>query len=89
MLSIKALPNNKYEVKINSKTTTSHFVTLSDIDYKDLTNKKVTKEELLKFSFKFLLEREPNTSILSSFELRVISKYFPEYENSVKNWCNY
>ena len=89
MLSIKALPNNKYEVKINSKTATSHFVTLSDKDYKDLTNKKVTKEELLKFSFKFLLEREPNTSILSSFELRVISRYFPEYENSVKNWCNY
>ena len=40
MLSIKALPNNKYEVKINSKTATSHFVTLSDKDYKDLTNKK-------------------------------------------------
>ena len=48
---------------------------------------KVTKEELLKFSFNFLLERESNTSILSSFELRLISKYFPEYENSVKNWC--
>ncbi len=89
MLSIKALPNNKYEVKINSKTENSHFVNLSYKDYKDLTNKKVTKEELLKFSFKFLLEREPNTSILSSFKLRVISRYFPEYENSVKNWCNF
>ena len=88
MLSIKTQSNNRYEVIINLKTKTSHVVTLSDKDYLNLTNKKVTKKELLKFSFKFLLEREPNTSILSSFELTVIAKYFPEYEKSVKNWCN-
>ena len=87
MLSIKTQSNNRYEVIVNSKIKTTHVVTISDKDYLDLTNKKVTKEELLKFSFNFLLERESNTSILSSFELRLISKYFPEYENSVKNWC--
>ena len=87
MLSIKTQSNDRYEVIVNSKSKTTHVVTISDKDYLDLTNKKVTKEELLKFSFNFLLERESNTSILSSFELRLISKYFPEYENSVKNWC--
>jgi len=87
MLSIKTQSNDRYEVIVNSKCKTTHVVSISDKDYLDLTNKKVTKEELLKFSFKFLLERESNTSILSSFELRLISKYFPEYENSVKNWC--
>ena len=87
MLSIKTQSNDIYEVIVNSKSKTTHVVTISDKDYLDLTNKIVTKEELLKFSFKFLLERESNTSILSSFELRLISKYFPEYENSVKNWC--
>ena len=87
MLSIKTQSNDTYEVIVNSISKTTHIVTISDKDYLDLTNKKVTKEELLKFSFKFLLERESNTSILSSFELRLISKYFPEYENSVKNWC--
>ena len=89
MLSIKTQSNDRYEVKVNSKIKTTHVVTISDKDYLDLTNKKVTKEELLKFSFNFLLERESNTSILSSFELRLISKYFPEYENSVKNWCKF
>ena len=87
MLSIKTQSKERYEVVVNSKSKTTHVVTISDKDYLDLTNKKVTKEELLKFSFNFLLERESNTSILSSFELRLISKYFPEYENSVKNWC--
>ena len=87
MLSIKTKSKERYEVVVNSESKTTHVVTISDKDYLDLTNKKVTKEELLKFSFNFLLERESNTSILSSFELRLISKYFPEYENSVKNWC--
>ena len=54
--------------------------------HKKLTNGKVAKKELLDFSFKFLLDKEPNTSILSSFELTIISQYFPEYENAVNDW---
>jgi hypoxanthine-guanine phosphoribosyltransferase len=82
------LSNNKYEVTVQSNTITTHIVSLSDEVHKNLTNNKVTKEELLDFSFKFLLDREPNTSIMSSFELTVISRYFSEYENSVEKWCS-
>jgi len=32
----------------------------------------------------FLLERESKESILSTFDLRVIEKYFPEYEQEIK-----
>jgi len=35
-------------------------------------------------SFKFLLQRESNTSILRSFELSDISRYFPEYEKTIQ-----
>jgi hypothetical protein len=87
-ISIKTISNNEYEVTVNSKTKTTHIVTLSDEVHTNLTNDKVTKEELLYFSFKFLLDREPNTSILSSFELMVISRYFSEYEKSVEKWCS-
>ena len=75
-ISIKTLSNNEYEIIVNSNNSTTHIVTLSDEVHKNLTKDKVTKEELLDFSFKFLLDREPNTSILSSFELAVISRYF-------------
>ena len=34
--------------------------------------------------FRFLLEREPNTSILTAFDLPVIERYFPEYEQEMK-----
>ena len=82
------LSNSEYEVTVQSNTITTHLVTLSDEVYTNLTNNKVTKEELLDFSFKFLLGRESNTSILSSFELTVISRYFSDYEKSVKKWCS-
>ena len=72
------LSNSEYQVTVKSNTITTHLVTLSDEVYINLTNNKVTKEKLLDFSFKFLLDREHNTSILSSFELMVISRYFSE-----------
>ena len=87
-ISIKISSNNEYEVTVQSNTITTHLVTLSDEVHKNLTNEKVNKEELLDFSFKFLLDREPNTSIMSSFELTVISRYFSDYEKSVKKWCS-
>ena len=87
-ISIQMLSNNEYEVTVKSNTVTTHTVSLSDEVQKNLTNSKVTKEELLDFSFKFLLDREPNTSIMSSFELTVISRYFSDYEKSVKKWCS-
>ena len=39
--------------------------------------------ELVRRSFVFLLEREPRASILASFDLAVISRYFPEYPGEI------
>jgi len=83
-VSIKTLSKNEYETIVNSNNSTTQIVTLSDQVHKNLTKDRVTKEELLDFSFKFLLNREPKNSIISSFELTVISRYFSEYEKSVR-----
>ncbi|MEX2144844.1 MAG: hypothetical protein WD712_00480 [Candidatus Spechtbacterales bacterium] len=45
-------------------------------------------EELVRKSFDFLLEREPNTSILREFDLSDIETYFPEYPEKIKNINN-
>jgi hypothetical protein len=42
-----------------------------------------TADELVRASFEFLLEREPRESILRTFELSVIGRYFPEYEREI------
>lgn len=42
-------------------------------------------ESLVARSFEFLLEREPPNAILSTFDLSVIQRYFPEYDSKFRN----
>ena len=88
-ISIKKLSDDVFEVFVAETSTTTHAVTLTDQSLTDLTDdNNVTKTQLLEFSFNFLLDREPNTSILSSFEINVISKYFADYKDEVRRWCD-
>lgn len=63
---------------------TAHTVTLDDNYYQALTQSLITKEELIRKSFEFLLRRESKESVLSKFNLKVINKYFPEFEKEIK-----
>ena len=87
-ISIKKLSDDVFKVTVAETSTTTHTVTVTDKSLNDLTDNSVTKNQLLRFSFKFLLEREPNTSILSSFDINVISKYFSDYRDKVRRWCD-
>jgi hypothetical protein len=40
--------------------------------------------QLVRRSFQFLLAREPKESILRSFGLSIIARYFPEYEREIR-----
>ena len=87
-MKIEKLNEDVFKVTVLGNLTTQHEVTVTDIAYQHLTSGRTTKEELLDFSFKFLLEREPNTSILSKFSITVISQYFPEYESELLQILN-
>ena len=87
-VSIKKLSDDVFEVTVAKTSTTTHTVTVTDQSLSDLSDSNVTKTQLLEFSFRFLLEREPNTSILSSFDINVISRYFSDYKDEVRRWCN-
>jgi hypothetical protein len=69
---------------IESGSESTHQVTLDPKDYARLAGAAVEPQELIRKSFQFLLEREPKESILSRFDLSVISRYFPEYEREIK-----
>lgn len=43
----------------------------------------VEPKRLVEASFRFLLERESVTSILPSFDLNIIERYFPEYRSDI------
>ena len=87
-LSIKKLSDDVFTVTVAETSTTTHTVTITDQSLNDLTNNNVTETQLLKFSFNFLLDREPNASILSAFDINVISKYFSDYRDEVRRWCD-
>jgi hypothetical protein len=77
-----------YELQVTVKergSETRHRVTLRESDYQRLAGGKASPEELVAESFRFLLEREPKESILRSFDLTVIGRYFPEYERVIRN----
>jgi hypothetical protein len=84
MIKVHHLSGDEYEVKVGGTTQTTHRVTLRDADRQRLGGKDVSAERLVEESFRFLLEREPNTSILRTFELPLIEKYFPQYEREIR-----
>ena len=87
-ISIEKRNDNVFEVTVADSVTTTHTVTVTDQSLIDLTDNNMTKTQLLEFSFNFLLDREPNTSILSSFDINVISRYFSDYRDEVRRWCD-
>lgn len=78
--------DTEFEVTVVPQTglVTQHRVILHPQYHSMLTAGVVSQEELIKLSFEFLLERESNDSILSSFDLPDISQYFSEYEQTIK-----
>ena len=64
--------------------STRHRVTLHKADHERLARGKASPETLVAESFRFLLDREPKEMILGSFDLTVISRYFPEYKREIR-----
>ena len=84
---VEKINNNEFKVSVKSKQETIHFVRLSDDYFNQMTGSNRTKIDLIYYSFIFLLKREPNTSILTNFEIQIISHYFSDYANCVRTWC--
>ena len=59
-------------------------VTLDSSYWRRLSGGRYEPEELVRKSFEFLLERESKEAILRKFDLKVISQYFPEYEQTIQ-----
>lgn len=83
-IEVQTLAPTRFEVTVAGGATTTHEVTAAPDYVERLTGDAHRGAELVERSFGFLLEREPNTSILRQFELPVIGTYFPEYEREMK-----
>ena len=75
-----------FEVKVSNGNSTTHNVNLTREYYEHLPLSDTTPTKLVEGSFRFLLEREPKEMILRTFDLKIISHYFPEYERRISEY---
>jgi hypothetical protein len=84
-IEVEKFDASRFRVRvIEGGSESTHQVTLDPKDFARLAGGAVEPQELVRKSFEFLLEREPKESILSRFNLSVISRYFPEFEREIK-----
>jgi hypothetical protein len=88
MIRIEALSHDEWLVTVEAATRTQHRVRVTPADLRRFGSGNATAEQLLEASFRFLLQREPNTSILTSFDLPLIGQYFPEYGKEIARYLN-
>jgi hypothetical protein len=70
-------------VTMRNGSETHHRVRVTRADLARLAPGASDPVDLVEASFAFLLEREPQESILREFDLTVIVRYFPEYEREI------
>jgi len=82
-ISVTPTPNAdgwtcKVRIDDDGRMVSDHTVTVSSAD-KERFAPQSTVEDLVTRSFEFLLEHEPPTSILRTFALPEIERYFPDF----------
>ena len=83
-ISVSRVSADTFHVEITEGTSvTHHEVTARADDVSRLAGEE-DPELLVQASFEFLLEREPKESILRSFDLPVIERYFSDYPTVIK-----
>lgn len=69
----------------DGRGTSRHTVTLTTRDRERYFG-AATPEEGIEAAFRFLLDREPKESILRTFDVAVIARYFPEFGDRIGDY---
>ena len=85
-ITVNRVDDKTFTVEVEEGTgKTVHKVTATPDDIRQYGG-NIPPETLIEKSFEFLLEREPKESILRSFNLPVIERYFPEYPTEIQKY---
>jgi hypothetical protein len=79
----------QFEVRIvEGSSETRHHVTMSRSLADRLAGGRHTPDQCVDAAFRFLLDREPKESILRRFDVAVIARYFPEFEQELPRYLD-
>lgn len=77
----------RFQVVVRERgSETRHLVTMASRTSRELTQGAASPERCIEAAFRFLLDREPKESILSQFDVTVISRYFPEFPRELPRY---
>lgn len=83
-ITISPLRDRVFQVTVRAGSTeTIHEVTVPEQLTNGLSLGDDDLESVVRESFRFLLERERASSILTRFSLNEITRYFPEYPKEI------
>jgi len=82
-IEVERQDEGRFRVTIRDGTSSTHEVRVSGEEAERFGG-GAAPERLVEESFRFLLEREPASSILSRFALSTIADYFPEYPEEIR-----
>jgi hypothetical protein len=84
-IAVTPLGAGRFRVRVaEGASSTEHEVTVTAADFERLGSGYPSPEAFVRACFDFLLEREPKESILRSFDVTVIGRYFPEFEATIR-----
>ena len=84
-ITVTQTGSDLFTVNVTDKSgETVHKVRLSAVDHRRLAP-EAEPARLVEESFRFLLEREPKEAILRTFDLPIIGRYFPEYDEEIRS----
>ena len=82
-ITVRPAGEGRFTVRIeDGGPATEHDVTVSSDDLERLGAGR-TPDDFVRDCFDFLLAREPKESILGSFDISAIGRYFPEFEREI------
>jgi hypothetical protein len=71
-------------IREDGRVVSEHEIRVAPGDLARLAPSATDPTDLVERSVAFLLEREPPTSILRTFDLVVIGQFFPAYETTIR-----
>ena len=82
---VTSIGSHRFHVKVreDERETRHYHVTVPGSLIEELQLPEDDLDNVVRESFVFLLEREPASSIMHEFSLDVISRYFPEYKQTL------
>ena len=83
-IDVTPLGGGRFRVRVaEGASSTQHEVSVAAADLERLGARYPSPEAFVRACFEFLLEREQKESILRSFDVTVIGRYFPEFERVI------